>query len=118
MKLGIDINIQTCRDEGYMVMEYNVLEFNKNPRTTDCRFTTSLPVEIRKEMGWSVGKPIIDRDCLFDYECLYERYMENKEGIDSFIGDEHPYFEHPDPRDLLFLASDIDAYCGLCDGIE
>lgn len=50
MRIGMDVSIQTCRDEGYIVMDYPVHAFNKEPFTTDCLFTISIPLWVREEM--------------------------------------------------------------------
>ena len=38
MKIGIDISIQTCRDEGYLVADVDKRAFDKAPTTTDLDF--------------------------------------------------------------------------------
>lgn len=113
MKIGLDISIQTCRDEGYMVMEYTVRDFKKDPLNTLCTFTCSYPDYVRGEMGWKVGDSIMSMDVDLDYLDLYEMYIDNQAGIDSFIGGEHKFIENPVPYNLLLLASDINSYCGL-----
>lgn len=113
MRIGTDISIQTCRDEGYMVMDYSVQDFHKDPIQTDCLFTKSLPVYIREEMAWKVGDPIITTHVWFCWIDLYERYLEHKDGIDSYVGFDYSDIKRPTPHDVLNLASDIDSYCGL-----
>lgn len=114
MRIGTDVSIQECRNEGYAVMDYNVKEFNANPTDTDCQFTWSLPLYIRQELGWVVGMPVIITEYFLSYNDLYSMYLEKKGEIDSMIGGEHVRTETPDPSDLLNLASDLQSY-GLLD---
>ena len=110
MRIGEDVSIQTCRDEGYMVMDYPVYKLRDNPYNTDCRFTRSLPEYVRESIP---GTKIIYLDVYLNWDDLWEMYQENKEGIDSFIGSEYTYEDAKYPNMLLRIASDIDAYCGL-----
>lgn len=110
MRIGQDVSIQTCRDEGYMVMDYPVCEFVKDPTTTGCRFTRSLPDYARDGV---IGEKIIVIDTWLNWEDLWGMYLDSKEGIDSMIGLEVLPTRCPDPHKLLELASNIDAYCGL-----
>jgi hypothetical protein len=110
MRIGTDVSIQTCRAEGYMVIDYPVHAFRKDPLYTDCRFTDSYPDYARLHY---VGEPIIRTDIKLNYKDLWEKYIDNKKGIDSMIGDAHWFKEVPEPYDLLLLASDINSYCGL-----
>lgn len=110
MRIGEDVSIQTCRDEGYMVMDYPVHKFKRDPTFVDCRFTKSLPDYVREG---EVGQPMMVIDVWLNYEDLWEMYLEHKASIDSMIGGSHPKKDEPDPYDLLSLASDIDSYCGL-----
>lgn len=113
MRIGMDVSIQTCRDEGYLVMDYPVHAFRRDPIKTECRFTKSLPLWIREDVGWTPGQPMIVLDVHYNWEDLYEIYKDNKEGIDSFTGYDYSDIKVPTPRDLLDLASDIDSYCGI-----
>jgi hypothetical protein len=106
MRIGTDVSIGTCRAEGYMVMDYPVHAFRRDPQNTECRFTRSIPEWARK-----VTDPIIEIDTELNYKDLYEMYKERKSGIDSFIGGEHEWLKTPEPYDLLQLASDLDNYC-------
>ena len=110
MRIGTDLSIQECRAEGYMVMDYPVHAFRKNPTSTICRFTVSKPDYIR--LGY-VGEKIIYIDEEFDYADLWEMYETYKDEIDSFVGFTRKKSKTPSPYDLLSLASDIDAYCGI-----
>lgn len=111
MRIGMDVSIQVCRDEGYMVMDYPVYAFRKEPQNTDCRFTKSIPEYAREE--WFVGETILCVDQTLNYNELWEMYQDNLNGINSFIGGFHVWKENPTPDNLLILASDIDSWCGL-----
>ncbi len=113
MRIGQDVSIQTCRDEGYMVMDYPVYKFKANPRTTDCRFTRSLPFYIRQEMCMQVTESIIHLDAYLSWGELMEMYQQHKEGVDSMIGGTYQYIDDPEPYQVLNLAADLDMYCGL-----
>ena len=110
MRIGQDVSIQVCRDEGYMVMDYPVWDFKKRPYTTDCRFTKSLPNYCRDNVP---GEKMIYLDMYLNWDDLWEIYQENQAGIDSMIGDSYDYHDGVNPHIVLNLASDIDSYCGL-----
>ena len=114
MRIGTDVSIEVCRAEGYIVMDYSFTEYKTDPQAVLFRFTKSYPDHIRETMGWRVGDPIIIMDVSFTWDDLWEIYIENKGGIDSMIGGGH-HLNLPDirPREVLNLASNIDAYCGL-----
>ena len=113
MKIGTDISIQVCRDEGYLVADVDKRAFNKAPTTTDLDFSWSIPAYVRQEMGWKVGDSIIDGTACLNYTDLFELYEGDKTGIDSFTGDKHEWTDTPDVYDVLHLASDIQGYKGL-----
>lgn len=113
MRIGEDVSIQECRDQGYLVMDYPAYKFKKNPTTTYCRFTDSWPHWYREERGYGVGDPIIRFDMEYNWEDLWEIYQDYKKGIDSMIGGSHKYTLNPEPHEVLNLASDINSYCGL-----
>ena len=120
MKIGTDVSLQTCRDEGYMVIEFSVRELYPNGRKNgidkDCpvNCTKSYPDYIRKEMGWSVGDSMMMLDEDYSWNDLLEIYLRHKDGIDSMIGASYDVENiEPTEWDILNLASDIDSYCGL-----
>ena len=110
MRIGEDVVIQECRDQGYIVMDYPVRKFKRNPTTTDCRFTVSFPDYMQDGF---VGEKILYIDELLNWEDLWVMYLENKEGIDSMIYQPYKKADKPNPYILLSLASDIHGYCGL-----
>jgi hypothetical protein len=120
MKIGTDVSLQTCRDEGYMVIEFAVRELYPNGRKNGIdkehcvNFTKSYPDYIRKEMGWSPGDSMILLDVDYSWNDLIEIYQKHKKGIDSMIGASYDVENiEPTEYDILNLGSDIDAYCGL-----
>ena len=120
MKIGTDVSLETCRAEGYMVIEFAVRELYPNGRKNgidkDClvNCTKSYPDYIRKEQGWGVGDPVIMLDVDYSWNDLMELYLKHKKGIDSLIGASYDVETiEPTEYDILNLASDIDAYCGL-----
>jgi len=110
MRIGQDVSIQVCRDEGYMVMDYPVYKLRKDPIETDCRFTRSLPEYVRESIP---GTKIIYIDTYLNWNDLWKMYQENKKGIDSMIGESYRYNDCEEPYKILNLAMDIDMYCGL-----
>jgi hypothetical protein len=115
MRIGQDVSIQVCRDEGYAVMDYPVKQFKADPINTDCTFTWSLPTYAREEIGWSIGDRIVCTEHILSYKDLWEIYCygDNKHGVDSMIGDEYLYTENPSPQTLLNLAGDLMSYGAL-----
>jgi hypothetical protein len=115
MKIGTDISIQECRDEGYCVIEFAVKELYPNGRKNGIdkehcvNFTKSLPAYMR-----GVGEQQIYLDVDYSWNDLVEIYLKHRDSIDSMIGDTW-YIEtlKPNEYDILHLGSDIDSYCGL-----
>ena len=93
-----------------MVMDYPVYELKKNPTKTNCRFTCSLPDYARDNY---VGEKILYINVILNWEDLWEMYMEDKGGIDSFVGFKRRETNKPEPSELLDLAGDINSYRGL-----
>lgn len=121
MKIGQDISIQTCRDEGYGVIEFKVKDLYpsgkgkmKGPinKDHDILFTRSYPDHIRKEIGLKTGQSIIMTRFFINWNDLWEIYQKEKEGIDSMIGGSYTD-DNPSAYDILGLASDIDMYSGV-----
>lgn len=123
MKIGTDINLYTCRAEGYLMMEFNSKKLAKNGKLDkDCyvRFTATsgylawnndgklLPPQLRKTDAYIL-------DVSYNFNDLINMYYQNKKGIDSCCDYENckPDFENPNEYDMLNLASDINCYCGL-----
>jgi hypothetical protein len=109
--LGTDKSIQTCVADGYMMMECD--EGKAFDPNTDYLLIRTYPEHIRDEEN---SITLDDRvvKCYRNLNDLLEIYADNKKGINSMIGGEHPTdltdYEY---NEFLNLASDIDSYCGL-----
>ena len=114
MRIGTDVSIQTCIAEGYLMMNYKKKELFTNGKINkevDCQFITHLPDYVKEEMGWKVGDNSIDMNVSLNANDIWELYLDNKSGIDSFIGMEH--IDIKSEYDLLHVASDVNSYMGL-----
>lgn len=114
MRIGLDASLSVCREEGYLMAEYKVRELYPNgvfDPDAPIRFFAHLPDFIKKETYWRIGDKSLMIDVSLSANDLWGMYQENKEGIDSFSGMEYTFPE--DPHSALYLASDINAYCGL-----
>ena len=121
MKLGTDVNIWTCRAEGYPVIEYKKNDlFKAGELDKDCqvRVTVSNPHNWTNE-----GKPIIghtskelwlvnDTVCFSALVEIFEGYGDN---IKSFCDWASCPIDlnTPNENDFLSLVSAIDSYSGL-----
>jgi len=120
MKIGTDINLSTCRAEGYLMME-----FNKNKLIKKGKLVQDCDVNFKATLGYlshdENGKPLYPSEsnnyqlnvsmCWND---VCEIYKDKKAAIDSFAEtDKHINFDNPTEYDLLNLASDVNSYCGL-----
>jgi len=117
MRIGTDISLQTCREQGYLMMDFKKRElFTGGKINEDCfvQFLAHTPDYILRKMYGTenpVGEKRIMLDVYHSVESLWELYTENKEGIDGCSGMSHdkPTCEHL----MLNLACDINSYCGL-----
>ena len=100
MKIGQDISLQVCRDEGYGVIEFKVKDLypqgngrRKGPlnKEQDVHYTSSYPLHVREELGFKVGESIMITSALLNWNDLWKIYLENKKGIDSMIGGSYEY---------------------------
>ena len=107
--IGTDVNLDTCKEEGYMMMKYDGRKPFK-PDTSVIIFRY-FPEYIRQEMGIKgAGDKMWTRLDTLD---VWEVYQSHKAGIDSFAG-QAGGFEYPtDWYELLYLADTVDSYCGL-----
>ena len=137
IKIGTDIDLDTCWQEGYLMCEYNHSKLYKgkvlNPNT-EVYFFAHVPDYLLKERyGIELDYPrYSDGDKSFTVSQLknrgidvileshsltandlWEIYQDNQASIDEIVGlDEEREFP-TDVYDMLNLASDINAYCGL-----
>jgi len=126
MKIGTDLSIATCRDEGYMVIEFKKRELIKNgilQKDVFVECTQSLAVDDR----WQNGKPQIGYTCdelysvldiSHSWESIMEFFERHEKDIMSMCGanNREEYcinFDHPNEYDLLHLISDVNSYMGL-----
>ena len=108
MRIGEDSDIKDCRDMGYLVMDYKVRDFKKDPLNTEVTLSKSLPLYIRE--GDPIGEQYISW-LYFSWLDLIEIVDEHPEVLD-FSDITYESLE-PTPYNLLSLASEIDSYCGL-----
>ena len=124
MKIGTDVSLKVCRQEGYMMCEFKVKELFPKGRSEGIdkdyclRFFKHYPKYILEQMygekGPLLGTKTIYFDELLSTNDLWEKYLENSEIIDCTVGVEHGERKFPvDEYDILILADDIDVYCGL-----
>ena len=117
MRIGQDVSIQECRDEGYMVMDYHVFKFKRDPKNAICHFTKSYPLYIRQKLCMPVteGVMILKED--YSWNDLMELYLQHQQGVDegmgAIVGCTYADVELPEPYQVLNLASDLDSYCGI-----
>ncbi len=117
MRIGTDVSLETCRKEGYLMMEFRKRELVKKGElqtNVNVEFIEHYPDYILKEMHGTenpVGQPRIMTSVVCDANDIWEKYLEDKESIDKCAGLSHkfPTCEYS----LLSLASDINGYKGL-----
>lgn len=117
MRIGLDVDSQTNIKEGYLIMEFKKRELMPkgilNPETS-CRFLQHVPDYVLEEMYGSVrpvGQSTLITDQYLNANDLWKMYKNDKESIDSLIGEQ---LEFPtDEYYLLRLADAINSYCGL-----
>jgi hypothetical protein len=107
MIIGTDICLDTCRHEGYLMMEYDKrIPFNLD---TEYRFFNYNPSYDSEEYR---GR--INNDIDLSFTDILERYNEDKEAINSCCETmNHINFDNPTYVDALNLASDLCSYQGL-----
>jgi len=122
MRIGTDSSLKTCFEEGYTVMDFAVRKLYPKGRKSgidkDClaAFSASYPEYIRKELadeGNPFGnKPVWKTELSFNE--LLEIYKINP-GVDRFCGIEPGAreTENPTEYDMLNLADELSAYCGI-----
>ena len=122
MRIGTDMSLKTCFEEGYTVMDFAVRKLypkgRKNGIDKDCRatFSASYPAYIRKNIG-SEGNPFGNKPAWktdASFNDLLEIYKLNP-GVDRFCGLKpgSRETENPTEYDMLDLADELAAYCGI-----
>ena len=112
MRIGTDLSLKVCSEEGYLMMDFKKRELvtkGKLNADVNVHFLAHLPPYIEERY---VGQPItLITDVHLSANDIWEKYIAHKESIDETCGLSH---EFPTcPHSLLSLASDVDAYCGL-----
>ena len=122
MKIGTDMSLDVCREEGYSIIEFKVKElFGKGGK-----LNKNCPVNYKKSNPerWKHGKfnfngegpaYYVDTEISFEDMVDFISYKDRKEQVAKFADWENcPInFENPSAYDLLHLASDVDSYFGL-----
>jgi hypothetical protein len=116
MIFGTDIDLDTCINEGYLIVDFDMRKKLNNDTWID--FYMYYPEYVLKD------NPGLDKKKTYNLSLndLIEAYRENKESIDSFIGDNHNYCKKycegknklNNLQVILFFASDLILY-GLFD---
>jgi len=109
MIIGTDIDLETCQEEGYMVMVYDARK----------KFGLDVPVALKRTMPGTYSEEDKDYEYTTHIEAITARevwgkYEEHKTEIQSFA--ETPFESITDIKeyyDLLHLADDVDSYMNL-----
>lgn len=122
MRIGTDMSLKVCLEEGYTVMDFKVRELFPHGRKNGIdkgravRFSASVPAYARKSMAVR-GDPFGMRrlwEAFLSWDDLTELYLPRKAGVDSFAGGcPVSDMENPDEYEMLNLADILNAYCGL-----
>jgi len=118
MRIGTDINIKTCKKEGYTIIDFKVsdLENKKNKSINPdakIRVIQYYPDYLKYENPSAFnnfGQPYTMLDEIVTLESVWELYTKYKEGIENLIGDSISY--PTDRYELLNLIDSIIAYLG------
>lgn len=125
MKIGTDISLETCRIEGYLMMEYRHRELfpsgNNGKLDKDCSVLFTRTNEKTHKTGRYNPRLGGSRYVLEEWRSwneVLERYLYYKAAIDRCIsneGDGYVDYANLEPNvwDLLLLADTVDGYCGL-----
>ena len=117
MKIGTDVCLNTCRKEGYLMMEFKkrkLIVRKELQKDVVVRFYQHYPDYVLEDM-YGCENPVGERTIMMDVNYsaneIWFLYLEHKEEIDSFVGLSHefPTCEYS----LLSLASDVDSYKSL-----
>ena len=119
MKIGTDVSIKTCWEEGYLIMDFKVRELFPNGRKNGLDKTCNVYFYCSDggvmQRGISGITKIVDT--WYDFNWLMEVYESHKHSIDCMCGygahNPRPGLDFPDEFIMLNLASDINSYCGL-----
>ena len=122
MKIGTDLSLSECRNEGYTVIEFGVKNLFPNGRKEKMDQDYAVSVTISNPYSWEDGKPFVGAtkeelyftDKVLSFSGLKEVYDES-EGLKEWF--QHNNFEinweNPNEYDLLNLADWINSYQGM-----
>ena len=113
--IGTDIDLDTCFEEGYTVIEFDRAELFPDGKTLDkeCYVKAIFPIPkyILEEMNIAENNHV-HKNINVTWNEVYEIYIDRKKGIDSFCGDSLST-NNPNKYDLVNLISIVDSYCGI-----
>lgn len=123
MKIGTDVSLKTCAEEGYTVIDFKVKELFPNGRKNGMDKTASvnvyqcIPEHLRadfatEENPFGTGKIL---DVCIDFESLVELFNQHQGMVKKFADLDSCPIEMDDPteHDFLSLADMMNSYCGL-----
>ena len=122
MRIGTDMSLKVCLEEGYTVMDFKVRELfphgRKNGMDKDClvTFSAGIPAYLRKELATDWDPFGMRRlwEARVSWNDLLELYLPRKAAVDSFAGGPQVSdMENPNEYDMLNLGDVLQAYCGL-----
>ena len=104
-KIGTDCSLDVCKAEGYLIMSYDARK--KFSHDTNYQFIRYYPAYDDMYPGG-----ILDVHC--DTKCIWKRYIDDKEAIDSFADcNYNDINEIRNEYDLLIFADVVDMYNGV-----
>ena len=113
--IGTDIDLDTCFEEGYTVIEFDRAALFPDGKTLDkeCYVQAIFPTPkyILEEMNIAENNHV-HRNINVTWNEVYEIYIDRKKGIDSFCGNSLSN-NNPNEYDLVHLISIVDSYCGI-----
>jgi len=127
MKIGTDVNLYTCRAEGYTVIEFKVADLFPNGRKAGIDKTHPVHVTQSFPERWTdSGKPqtgyekheLYALDTYIDWKSAFGLYRQFEQGINKFAGiaslqDWGIDTSNPNAYDLLTIIDIVTAYCGI-----
>ncbi len=117
MRIGTDVSLETCRKEGYLMMEFKKREpiiKGELQKDVNVEFIEHYPDYVLKEMYGSenpVGVPRIMTSITLSANDVWESYKSDKESIDKCACCSHEF--PTNEYELLSLASDVNGYKGI-----
>lgn len=110
MIIGTDVSLTVCKEEGYLMMEFDGRK--KFDPDRQYRVFAYLPSYIAEEIGVDPNTTHIDTEISFND--LVEDYERNEIALNRYgETDKWVNFENPNYHDFLILADDINGYKGL-----